>query len=45
MASAFEDDAGENPILGQGFQDKASFDRVVRHGSAPEPMRFVIACK
>ncbi len=43
MVSAFDDDAEEIIIAGQGFQDKASFHRVVRNASATEPMRFVIA--
>jgi len=30
-------------LAGHGFQDKASFHRVSRNGSAAEPMRFVIA--
>lgn len=43
MVSAFDDDVEEIIIAGQGFQDKASFHRVSRNGSATEPMRFVIA--
>src|SRR5579875_2683962 len=43
MVSAFDDDPEEIIVAGQGFQDKASFHRVVRNGSATEPMRFVIA--
>jgi quercetin dioxygenase-like cupin family protein len=43
MVSAFDDDAEEIILAGQSFQDKASFHRVVRNGSATEPMRFVIA--
>ena len=43
MVSAFDDDADEVIIAGQGFQDKASFHRVSRNGSTTEPMRFVIA--
>jgi hypothetical protein len=35
--------AEEIIIAGQGFQDKASFHRISRNGSATEPMRFVIA--
>lgn len=43
MVSAFDDDAEEIILAGQSFQDKASFHRVSRNGSATEPMRFVIA--
>ena len=43
MVSAFDDDAEEIILAGQGFQDKASFHRVVRNRSATEPMRFLIA--
>src|SRR3984957_6545371 len=43
MVSAFDDDAEEVILAGQGFQDKASFHRVIRSGSATEPMRFLIA--
>ena len=43
MVSALDDDAEEIIVAGQGFQDKASFHRVVRNGSATESMRFVIA--
>lgn len=43
MVSAFDDDAEEVLVGGQGFQDKASFHRVSRNGSATEPMRFLIA--
>jgi quercetin dioxygenase-like cupin family protein len=42
MVSAFEDDVEEIILAGQGFQDKASFHRVSRNGSATEPLRFVI---
>ena len=44
MVSAFDDDAEEIIVAGQGFQDKASFHRVVRNGSATEPMRSM-RCK
>ena len=43
MVSAFDDDAEEIIVAGQGFRDKAAFHRVSRNGSATEPMRFVIA--
>ena len=43
MVSAFDEDAEETILAGQGFQDKASFHRVSRNGSATELMRFVIA--
>ncbi len=43
MVSAFDDDTEEIVLAGQGFQDKASFHRVSRNGSATEPMQFVIA--
>jgi quercetin dioxygenase-like cupin family protein len=43
MVSAFDDEAEEVITAGHGFQDKASFHRVSRNGSATEPMRFVIA--
>lgn len=43
MITAFDDDAEEVVVAGQSFQDKASFHRVSRNGSASEPMRFVIA--
>jgi len=43
MVSAFDDDAEEIILVGQSFQDKASFHRVLRNGSETEPMRFVIA--
>jgi hypothetical protein len=45
MVSAFDEDAAEVILAGQGFQDKASFHRVSRNGSATEPMTFVIAYK
>ena len=34
MVTAFDDDAEETVIAGQSFQDKASFHRVSRNGSA-----------
>src|ERR1700742_502913 len=43
MVSAFDEDAEEVILGGQSFQDKASFHRVSKNGSATEPMRFVIA--
>ncbi len=43
MVSAFDDDTEETINAGQGFQDKASFHRVSRNGSATEPMQFLIA--
>jgi quercetin dioxygenase-like cupin family protein len=43
MVSAFDDDAEETILGGQSFQDKASFHRVSRNGSATERLRFVIA--
>ena len=43
MVSAFDDDAEEIIIAGQGFQGKEGVHRVIRNGSATEPMRFVIA--
>lgn len=43
MVSAFDDDAEEFILSGQGFQDRASFHRVSRNGSATEPMQFLIA--
>src|SRR6202012_4677665 len=43
MVSGFEDGADEIITAGQSFQDKASFHRVSRNGSATVPMRFVIA--
>jgi len=43
MVSAFDEEGEEIIVAGQAFQDKASFHRVVRNGSATEPMRFLIA--
>jgi quercetin dioxygenase-like cupin family protein len=43
MVSAFDEEAEETFVAGQSFQDKASFHRVARNGSATEPMRFLIA--
>ena len=43
MVSAFDGDAEEVILAGQGFQDKASVHRVSRNSSATQPMRFVIA--
>ena len=43
MVTAFDEDAEEVFVGGQSFQDKASFHRVSKNGSATEPMRFVIA--
>lgn len=43
MVTAFDNDAEDIVTAGQGFQDKASFHRVSRNGSATETMRFVIA--
>jgi quercetin dioxygenase-like cupin family protein len=43
MVSAFDDDPEEIITAGQSFQDRASFHRVSRNGSATEPMKFVIA--
>lgn len=43
MVSAFDDDIEEVILSGQSFQDRASFHRVSRNGSATEPMQFLIA--
>jgi hypothetical protein len=43
MVSAFDHDADQIIIAGQGFQDKTSFHRVSHNRSEPEPMRFKIA--
>ena len=43
IVSAFDDDAEDLILAGQGFQDKASFHRVIRNRRATELMRFLIA--
>ena len=43
IVSAFDDDPEETFTAGQSFTDRASFHRISRNGSEPDPLKFLIA--